>query len=77
MSSNIGGTMQIRCVNTKAYLFKINIEDYIKQLEKIGISQQTPLVVEVPCKRCKMIETYYIYKDHYDMVESHKKVIKV
>lgn len=73
MSGNIGGTMQIRCVNTKAYLFKINIEDYIKQLENIGISQQTPLVVEVPCKRCKMIETYYIYKDRYEMVKSHKK----
>lgn len=65
--------MQIRCKNTKAYLLEINIEQYIKQLERIGISQQTPLVIEIPCKRCKMIETYYIYKDHYDMVKSRKK----
>lgn len=65
--------MQIRCKNTKAYLLQINIEEYIKQLEKIGISQQTPLVIEIPCKRCKMIETYHIYKDRYEMVKSHKK----
>ena len=65
--------MQIRCKNTKAYLLNIDIENYIKQLENIGISQQTPLVIEIPCKRCKMIETYYIYKDRYDLVKSQKK----
>lgn len=69
--------MQIRCKNTNAYLLKINIEDYLNQLEKIGISQQTPIQIEIPCKRCKMIETYYIYKDRYDLIKSHKKGINI
>lgn len=73
MPCNIGVEMEIRCKNTKAYLLNIDIENYIKQLENIGISQQTPLVIEIPCKRCKMIETYYIYKDRYDLVKSRKK----
>lgn len=65
--------MEIRCKYTKAFLLNINIEEYIKQLEKIGISQQTPLEVEIPCKKCKMVETYHIYKDHYTMIKSYKK----
>lgn len=44
---------------------KINIEEYIKDLEKLGIEQQTPLVISIPCSRCKAIETYEIYKDRY------------
>lgn len=55
--------MEIRC--TKAFHFKINIEEYIGDLEKLGIEQQTPLIISVPCARCKAIETYEIYKDRY------------
>ena len=65
--------MEIRCKNTKAFLLKVNIEEYIKELEKIGISQQTSLEIEIPCKRCKMLETYHIYKDRYIMMKSIKK----
>lgn len=44
---------------------KINIEEYIEDLEKLGIEQQTPLIISIPCSRCKAIETYEIYKDRY------------
>lgn len=63
MPNNIGDTMEIRC--SKAFHLKINIEEYIKDLEKLGIEQQTPLIISIPCPRCKAIETYEIYKDRY------------
>lgn len=63
MSSNIGVKMEIRC--TKAFHFKINIEEYIRDIERLGVEQQTPLIISVPCAKCKAIETYEIYKDRY------------
>jgi hypothetical protein len=63
ISVGIGETMEIRCA--KAFHLKINIEEYITDLEKLGIEQQTPLVISVPCAKCKAIETYEIYKDRY------------
>jgi phage FluMu protein Com len=63
MSSNIGVIMEIKCPRTKRFHFKINIEEYISDLEKLGIEQQTPIIVTIPCSKCKMIETYEIYKD--------------
>ena len=52
----------------------IGIEEYIKDLEKLGISQQTPLQVEIPCKTCKTIEVYEIYKNGTKFIKSYKKV---
>ena len=55
--------MEIKCQITKKIHININIEEYISDLEKIGVEQQTPVIVRIPCSKCKMIETYEIYKD--------------
>lgn len=55
--------MEIRCPRTKKFHFNINIEEYITDLEKVGVEQQTPIKIKIPCAKCKMIETYEIYKD--------------
>lgn len=53
--------MELRCHATHRFLMKINIEEYIGDLEKLGISQQTPIRVEIPCRKCRAIEKYEIY----------------
>ena len=55
--------MIIKCHASKRFLAKINIEEYIQELEKIGVSQQTPIVIEIPCRTCRLNEQYEIYKD--------------
>ena len=35
--------MVIKCHASKRFLANINIEEYVEELEKIGISQQTPI----------------------------------
>lgn len=66
--------MEIRCHASKRFLMNIGIEEYIKDLEKLGISQQTPLLIEVPCRTCKTIEVYEIYKNGTKYIKSYKKV---
>lgn len=67
--------MIVRCHASKGFLFKVNIEEYIGSLEKLGISQQTPIIVEIPCKRCKAIEVYEIYKDRAVYRRSYKNKV--
>lgn len=55
----------IRCKKTKRFLCELNIEDYLFNLEQMGISQEIPLKITVPCRICKQVEEYSIYKDHY------------
>ena len=55
--------MEVRCPRTKRFHFNINIEEYIGDLEKLGIEQQTPITITIPCAKCKMLETYEIYKN--------------
>ena len=55
--------MEVKCPRTKKFHFSINIEEYIHDIEALGIEQQTPIKVKIPCSKCKMIETYEIYKD--------------
>lgn len=55
--------MEIRCPRTKKFHFKINIEEYLEDLERLGVEQQTPIIVSIPCSKCKMIETFEIYKN--------------
>lgn len=55
--------MEVRCPRTKKFHFNINIEEYITDLEKLDIEQQTPIRVRIPCSKCKMIEEFEIYKD--------------
>lgn len=65
--------MQIKCQATKRFLFKIDIENYYNNLKKMGVDITLPLVIEIPCQRCKMIEVYEIYPTHYVHIKSYKK----
>ena len=65
--------MVIRCKKSKRFLCEINIEDYLKNLEKLGISQQIPLRIIIPCRACKQIEIYERYEKHYNFSENLKK----
>lgn len=62
--------MKIKCKKTKRFLCDINIEDYLKNLEQLGISQQIPLKLTIPCRNCHAIEVYEIYQNHYDFKEN-------
>jgi hypothetical protein len=74
MPSNIGAEMEIRCHASKRFLLKINLEEYLEDLKRFGISQQTPLEIEVPCKTCKTIEVYELYRNNIKFIKSYKKV---
>ncbi len=65
--------MKIRCKGTKKFHLNINIEDYYKSIKKMGLDISLPLRIEIPCQRCKMIEFYDIYPDHYEHVKSYKQ----
>lgn len=65
--------MVIKCKKTKRFLCEVNIEDYLKNIEKLGISLERPLEIIVPCKGCKTIEKYLIYKNRYEFKENVKK----
>lgn len=64
--------MQIRCKKSRRFLVDIDIEDYLKNLRKIGIKQEIPLKITLPCPRCHNIETYEIYEDRYVFIENKK-----
>lgn len=61
-----GVILVIRCKKTKRFLCELNIEDYLFNLEQLGVSQEIPLKVIVPCRLCKQVEEYNVYKDHYN-----------
>lgn len=65
--------MEIRCKSTKRFLCKIDIENYLKDLEKLGIIVSIPLIIEIPCRACRTIEVYEIYKNRYKYIRSYKK----
>lgn len=62
--------MRIRCKKTKRFLCEVNIEEYLENLRKLGISQEIPLKITIPCKACKEIEVYYVYEKHYIFKEN-------
>lgn len=62
--------MRIRCKKSKRFLCEVDIEVYLKHLKDLGISQEIPLKVVVPCRICKKIEVYDVYKDHYIFIEN-------
>jgi phage FluMu protein Com len=57
--------MIIRCKKTRRFLVEIEIEEYLENLRKIGIKQEIPLKITLPCPRCHKIETYEIYENRY------------
>lgn len=57
--------MKIRCKKTRRFLVEIEIEEYLENLRKIGIKQEIPLKITLPCPRCHKIEVYEIYENRY------------
>lgn len=64
--------MQIKCQATKRFLFNIDIENYYKNIKKLGVDITLPLIIEIPCQKCKMVEVYEIYPTHYVHSKSYK-----
>lgn len=64
--------MIIRCKKTKRFLCEIKIEEYLENLENIGIVQEIPVKIVIPCRICKKKEIYEIYKNHYKFIDNLK-----
>lgn len=62
--------MKIRCKKTRRFLVEVDIEDYLSNLKKIGVKQERPLRITIPCPRCHKVEVYDIYEDKYKFVEN-------
>lgn len=65
--------MKIKCKKSKRFLCEVEIEEYLQNLEQLGISQEIPLKIIVPCRACHKVELYYIYKNHYEFIENLEK----
>jgi phage FluMu protein Com len=66
--------MRIRCKKTKRFLLEIDIEEYLENLRKIGIKQELPLRITLPCPRCHKVEVYDIYDNRYVFIENVNKL---
>lgn len=64
--------MEIRCKITKRFLMNINVEDYFNDIKRMGLEISTPLIVEIPCPKCRMIEVYAIYPKNYVLLRTYK-----
>lgn len=62
--------MQIRCKKTHRFLVEVDIETYLENLRKLGIKQEIPLRITLPCPRCHRIEVYDIYETHYVFIKN-------
>lgn len=69
--------MVLRCHASNRFLADIDIEEWQRQLAKLGISQQTPLKIKIPCRTCKCVEHYELYQGKAIFKSSEKHIIKV
>lgn len=60
--------MIVRCKKTRRFLVEIDIEKYLENLRKIGIKQELPLRITMPCPRCHKVEIYDVYENKYIFV---------
>lgn len=66
--------MEIKCKASKRFLMKIETEEFYKTISSLlNTNIEIPLTIEIPCRNCRMIEVYEIYKDHYIHKKSYKK----
>ena len=68
--------MVIKCKKSNRFLVEVNIEEYLEALEKEGIVQEIPIKITIPCKSCKQIEVYNIYKNKYVFIDNLTRKIK-
>lgn len=66
--------MQLRCKSSKRFLMNINIEEYHKSIQKMGIDITIPLRIEIPCGKCRLVEVYEIYPNTYKHIKSYKYI---
>ena len=66
----IGGNIKIRCKKTRRFLVEIDIEEYLENLRKIGIKQEVPLRITMPCPRCHKVEIYDVYEKNYVFIKN-------
>ena len=66
--------MKIRCKKTKRFLLEIDIEQYLENLRRIGIKQELPLKITLPCPRCHQVEVYEIYDNRYVFIKNMDKM---
>ena len=64
--------MEIRCKITKRFLMNIDIDTYYNDIKKMGVDITTPLIIEIPCPKCKMIEVYAVYPNNYVLLRTYK-----
>lgn len=64
--------MIIRCKKTRRFLVEIDIEEYLENLRRIGIKQEIPLKITLPCPRCHQVETYEVYENRYVFIGNEK-----
>ena len=50
----------------------INIESYFNDIKKMGIEITIPIIIEIPCPKCRMVEVYAIYPNNYQHIKSYK-----
>ena len=64
--------MVIKCKSSRRFLFKIDTDSFYNTIDSL-LKTKVPLIVEVPCKKCGMVEVYEIYRDHYIHKKSYKR----
>lgn len=67
--------MEIRCKATNRFLLNIDIENYYNSIKKMGLNITIPLVIELPCPTCKMIEVFEVYPTCYKHIKSYKRML--
>ena len=66
--------MEIYCKATKRFLLNVEIEKYNQSISQYtGTTILLPMIVEIPCRTCKMIEVYEVYPTHYKHIQSYKR----
>lgn len=57
--------MIIKCKSSNRFLAEIDIENYYKNLKKMGIDITTPIKLTFACPKCHLTEVYEVYPTHY------------
>ena len=65
--------MVIKCKGSNRFHLKINIEEYYENIKKMGLDITFPLILEIPCRKCGMMEVYEVFPTHYEHVKSYKE----
>ena len=66
--------MEIKCKASRRFLLKIDTDKFYKTIDDLLKTKvEVPITIEIPCKKCGMIEVYDIDKSHYVHKTNYKK----